>query len=362
MDKINKVGEVLEGLENNQIKEQDLLAPKKEKFKFIKTILGYVIFLYIVMNFFVSAYRIPTGSMERTLRIGDMLLVNKFIYGFTTPDWFGIPYTNFGFDLPSYKTSFFKDVKQGDILVFKHYQPEDDQWVNYVKRCVALPGQTVEIKNKVLFVDGKKFDDFYNTLEIDSAYAEGKPQSWFFTKDNYPKTDNYFFRKLVTDLMNAELFYLDQKLLFLNPRKLEKPLSENYKNAHIYDYFEQTYGMCFADQRPNFYKTETKEKLLARKTRIGSPEKITIDSLSESELYKHLNFRDNFGPITVPANNYFMVGDNRDQSFDSRYWGFVNKQLIIGKPIMVYFSLDENIPWSKFFDKVRWERIGYLIQ
>lgn len=241
--------------------------------KLLRSGLSLVITLFLIMSFVISAYRIPTGSMERTLRIGDMLLVNKFIYGFRSPDWFGIPFTQIGFDIPWFKTPLFKDIKQGDVVVFKHFDEQTDQWLYYVKRCVALPGQTAEIINKELYVDGKPFNDFYDTVEVDPATEHLKAKARFEDKKNiYPK-----------------------------------------------------------------------------------------DAIQRG-IYRGLGNRDNFGPLTVPEGSYFMMGDNRDSSYDSRFWGFVEEDLIVGKPIMVYFSFDSEYPLFKIWKSVRWDRIGYFIQ
>jgi len=253
-----------------EIDSKENKTDKQSVGKVVKSIASLAISLFLIMSFIISAYRIPTGSMEKTLRIGDMLLVNKFIYGFRTPDWIGIPFTNFGFSIPYYKFPQFKKIKQGDIVVFK--APADPN-MNYVKRCVALPGQTVQVIDKVLYVDGKLFEDYYNQLEVDPAFVEGKGRS----------------------------YNTDDRLIF--PQG----------------------GL-------------------------------------QDDIFQGLGSRDNFGPITVPEGNYFMMGDNRDWSLDSRYWGFLPKENVIGKPIMVYFSYDSEIPFSKLFSGIRWERIGYFIQ
>jgi len=240
--------------------------------KIIRPLISLIVTLYLIMSFVVSAYRIPTGSMERTLRVGDMLLVNKFIYGFRTPDWFGIPFTEKGFDIPWFKTPLFKDIKQGDVVVFKHFDLGMNQWLYYVKRCVALPGQTVEVIDKELYVDGKLFSEFYDTVEIDKGTEDLKAKARFTDLNIYPK------------------------------------------------------GLVWGD------------------------------------VFQGLGNRDNFGPLTVPEKSYFMMGDNRDNSYDSRYWGFVTEDYIVGKPIMVYFSFDSEYPLTKFWKAIRWERIGYFIQ
>jgi signal peptidase I len=240
--------------------------------KIIKSAVSLIVTLFMIMSFLISAYRIPTGSMERTLRIGDMLLVNKFYYGLRSPDWLGIPFTEIGFDIPWFKTPLFNSVKQGDVVVFKHFDEQMNQWLYYVKRCVALPGQTVEIVDKELFVDGKPFNDFYDTVEVDEENSELKAKARFEDPQTYP--GNAIQRGIFRDLGN----------------------------------------------------------------------------------------RDNFGPLTVPGGSYFMMGDNRDNSYDSRYWGFVTEDYIVGKPIMVYFSFDSDYPLTKLWKSVRWERIGYYIQ
>jgi signal peptidase I len=240
--------------------------------KIAKSFLYLTLTLYLIMSFVVSAYRIPTGSMERTLRVGDMLLVNKFIYGFRSPDWFGIPFTEKGFDIPWFKTPLFKDIKQGDVVVFKHFDQGMNQWLYYVKRCVALSGQTVEVIDKELYVDGERFGEFYDTVEIDKGTEDLKAKARFTDMRVFPK-------------------------------------------GQVWE-----------------------------------------------EVFQGLGNRDNFGPLTVPEKSYFMMGDNRDNSLDSRYWGFVTEDYIVGKPIMVYFSFDSEYPLTKFWKAIRWERIGYFIQ
>ncbi|MFQ6618106.1 MAG: signal peptidase I, partial [Fidelibacterota bacterium] len=109
----------------------------------IRSILIILTAALVIKSTIVEAYQIPTGSMENTILIGDFILGNKFIYGIH------IPFTD-------YKIPGFKKPKPGDIVIFKF--PKDKS-INYIKRCVAVEGQTVEIRNKVLYVDGKKFDD-----------------------------------------------------------------------------------------------------------------------------------------------------------------------------------------------------------
>ena len=116
---------------------------------------------YFVQTFFLQAFTIPTSSMVSTLLVGDFIFVNKFVYGAQTPA--NIPLTDI--KLPQYRFPSFKEPKQGDVVVFRFPNPElkpDQNGLDYIKRCVAAAGQTVEIKNKELFVDGKKFSEQFN--------------------------------------------------------------------------------------------------------------------------------------------------------------------------------------------------------
>lgn len=222
----------------------------------IETIISVAIMVFVIRVTVVEAYRIPTSSMEETLLVGDFLLVNKFIYGIRTPDWIGIPFTKIGFNIPYTRLPGLVEPKQGDIIVFRY--PKDES-VNYIKRCVAVEGQTVEIRNKILYVDGKPLPDPPHLQHLD-------------------------YRTIPPELQERGIY----------------PMG------------------------------------------AGN--------------------RDNYGPVTVPPENYFMMGDNRDNSLDSRYWGFLPKKNVVGKALIIYFSWDKSSPFYRLHKKVRWNRILDLIK
>lgn len=204
-------------------------APAKKKSlvrEYAESILIAVILALIIRAFVVQAFKIPSGSMEDTLQVGDHLLVNKFIYGPT------IPFTD---------TRLFKirDPRQGDVIVFEY--PEDPS-KDFIKRVIGVPGDVVQGINKKVYINGK---------------------------------------------------------LYANPHEVHK----------------------------------------------------------ERDLIpKEQNPRDSFGPITVPEDCYFVMGDNRDRSYDSRFWGFVKKEKIKGLAFIKYWSWDGE-KW-----RVRWGSIGQLIK
>lgn len=215
--------------ENNSIMlEQPADRRNKGVFReYAESIIIALILALLIRAFVVQAFKIPSGSMEDTLLIGDHLLVSKFIYGTK------IPFT----DKVVLKI---RDPKRGDVVVFEY--PEDPR-KDFIKRIIGLPGDVVEGKDKKLYVNGQ---------------------------------------------------------LYENPHAVHK----------------------------------------------------------EAEIIPGANSpRDTFGPITVPQDCYFTMGDNRDRSYDSRFWKFVRRDQLKGLAFIKYWSIDG--PWYKF--NIRWGSIGRLI-
>ena len=242
------------------------------KIKNIDTLKAILIALFaalILRQFVIAAYKIPTGSMENTLLVGDFLLVNKFVYGAQTPEWIGIPFTRIGSEIPSFRFPYVTEPKPYDIVVFRYPK---DPYLDYIKRCIAVPGQTVEIKNKEVFVNGDAFP---------------KPPDMYFQ-------DRYIF-----------------------------PQDKQYAN----------FSLSVSRKRQNPYDT-----------------------------FKKLGSSDNYGPLTLPEDMYWAMGDNRDNSQDSRVWGFVPHKNIVGQALVIYFSWGTDVPWTKWYNKIRFDRIGTIIR
>ena len=207
---------------------------------------AFVLFL-VIRTFVVEAFKIPTSSMENTLLVGDFLLVNKAVYGAEIPGT--------GLHTPA-----FDEPDRGDVVVFN---PPHDPEKNYVKRLVGLPGDTIQMRDKTLFLNGASVDEPY-------------------------------------------VHFIDRRGDAVHP-------AMRWQSNH----------------------------LIASTGRDYQPT------------------RDNWGPIVVPEGRFFMLGDNRDNSEDSRYWGFVSREAIRGQPWFVYYSFDatssERAPWLL---SLRWRRIG----
>ena len=200
--------------------------------EYIEAIIFALILALIIKTFFVQAFKIPSGSMIPTLLKGDQILVTKFVYGTRVP-------------LSDVKLLKVREPIRGDIVVFEY--PED-RGIHYIKRLIGLPGDTVEIRDKVVYVNGDEF-------VVTSAQFE-------------------------------------------DPGVL--------------------------------------------------PSSISV--------------RDNFGPIVIPPHSYFMMGDNRDNSKDSRFWGVVDEVELVGNSLMIYWSWD--ISSGGIVDRIRnirWTRLGMIL-
>jgi len=207
-----------------EIKEAEIPSPKKSLFReYVEAIAVALALALVIRTFVVQAFKIPSGSMEQTLLIGDHILVNKFIYAIGDGKW----------------QIFKSNPKRSDIVVFEF--PKDEN-KDFIKRTIGVGGEEIRIADKKLFIDGNQFV---------------------------------------------------------------------VEQAHF---------------RDNMIIPET------------------------------ASTRDNFGPVRVPEGNIFMMGDNRDNSNDSRFWGYVDLRKVKGKAFIIYWSWDFN---SSF---VRWKRLGQLLK
>ena len=221
------------------------VEPRKSAFReYAEAIVVAMLLAFAIRVFVVQAFKIPSGSMIPTLLIGDHILVSKLSYGLQWPEEckfkMTFPPVTCYTSKPLVK---FGDPQRGDIIVFRYPEDEDK---DFIKRVVGLPGDVIEIRNKIVYVNGAALEDRAFTQRVDPGILEG-------------------------------------------------PITP----------------------------------------------------------------RDNFGPVTVPEGSYFVMGDNRDQSLDSRFWGYVSENKIRGRAFRIYWSWSGQGDWTHW---VRWERIGRAIR
>jgi len=300
--------------EEIQGKEQEKSISRGKVREYLESLLFAVVAVFILKTFVIEAFRIPTGSMENTLLVGDFLLVNKFIYGATTPRY--IPFTDIR--LPFVRFPAVREPRPGDIIVFEYPGNRDELWrsksIDYIKRCVAVGGDTVEIIDRVLYVNGKPFPKLpHMKFENRGVNPKGYPDLGIFPRGVGWNKDNY----------GPIVVPRKRDVLHLSPENIEQWRVFIQREGHSVRYTTGARGatIWIDDQETNTY--------------------------------------------TVERDYLFMMGDNRDNSLDSRFWGFLPKDNIIGEAMIIYWSWDPDIPFEDFFRlvrSIRWKRIGNVIR
>jgi signal peptidase I len=287
------------------------LTPFQKGIRFIKNLLFALIAALLIKATVLETSRIPTGSMEKTILVGDFLFVNKFVYGASSPR--NIPFTSI--KLPYFTLPSIREPERYDIVVFEYPGDRDElepkELMTYVKRLIGLPGDTIEIKDQVVFINGKEawippHIQYLKPYPI----PKGIPRSYIFPKNSGWNEDNY--GPLVIP-KKGDVF------------KLTPENIETYRTLINRDY--------------------------GRYAVTVDGDKIYIDGKPAST-------------YTIKQNYYFMMGDNRDDSADSRFWGFVPRDKIVGAAWMIYWSWNPKIPFTHFFDllgSVRWNRLMKVV-
>ena len=302
----------------------------------IKSLLALILIVLFLKETVVELYIVPTTSMERNILKGDMLIGSRFAYGMKVPQKIWVPFTAISIPtfLPEYRFPAFKKVKRGDVVVFEY--PRDIVY-KYVKRCIGLPGDTISIADREVYVngeistlpDGGQFlmDNYMSLDMIDNEIFLGVTGN----KDQYPeitvpkKGDTFLLDesmnwKLLLPIIlyegnSVELIYEDQKFSFTNnsPRDIFRRTGDR----SIFKNYVPTDGATLINPWSPMFKKEYIQYLY-----------INGKSIAEIDSYK------------VQQDYFWMMGDNRDNSEDSRYWGFVPKSHILGQPIITWFSIN----------------------
>lgn len=371
-------------------------AKKSPLREWFDSVLFAVVAATLIRWLFMEAFTIPTPSMENSLMVGDFLFVSKLHYGTRTPRTpLQVPLTHqkiWGTDIPSYSTAIqlpsyrlpgFTHVKNGDVVVFnvppKYLNDNIDYPVdlktNYIKRCIGIPGDVLEVRMRQVYINGKSFP-------------------------TPPRAEQKYFIK-TTEVLDANFF---RKYDIVNDYRDPNQPTENWKPLEQYNDSTKTSAMVG-------YMINTTEATVAKFKEFDWVKGIEPMTEKPGEMspmiYGTPTFKwnhDNFGPITVPKEGatipinpqtialygpviqlyegndnvvldsasvkiggqpirsytfkqdyYFMMGDNRDNSLDSRFWGFVPEDHIVGKAVFVWMSLDPNP--ANIWNKIRWNRL-----
>lgn len=315
------------------------MNPKKSKLlSELRALAILVIIVLTLKETLFELYIVPTGSMEDTIMTGDFLVGNKFVYGMRTPDWIGIPWTDIGFKVPSVRFPKFKEPHPGEVIIFKF--PRDPRQ-KYVKRCVAGPGDTLEIRNKQLYVNG----------------------------DESPLPDHgkYFRPPLSESFVQQDIFLgIQGNKDFFHPLRVPKKgdtLSVSPENAQLLLHLmlldgheltlrsrTQTYKFTMVDP-DELYRRKGKSYVYNEYFPQGNLLTPWSTYLPSGTLYVDGRPIQELKVYIVEQDYFWAMGDNRDDSLDSRYWGFVPESHILGEALFTYFSLNLNT-WIPRFDRI----------
>ena len=374
--------------------ENRSLVPKSASGEWISSILFAVVAATIVHTYVMQPFTIPTGSLERTLLIGDFLFVSKFHYGARTPmttvsfpmvhdtiPKLGIKSYLDKPQLPYFRLPGFQKVKRSDIVVFgwpvdtvnafyglddgKYYHKPIDKKSNYVKRVVGLPGDSLKIVDGRVIVNDKPLE-LPDRAKLQYIYT-GVSNGGGFNPDNLYKqykiknlqfySGREFSISPITE-ESAERFrnhpnVVSLKKYILEPGKIDPSiypkgsasLGNRDQMASIYIPKKGTTTPINTKTIP-FYKRLIE---VYEGEEMGHPQKITVEGDSVLLDGKPLT------EYTFKQDYYWMMGDNRHNSEDSRFWGYVPENHIVGKPVFIWFSWDSM--GKGIMEKIRWDRL-----
>ena len=322
-----------------------------------------------------EAFTIPTPSMENTLLVGDFLFVNKLNYGPRTPMTpLQIPLTHqkiWGTNIPSYldwiklpqfRLPGFSEINRNDIVVF-NYPSEIEKPIDlktyYVKRCVALPGDTIKIVNGDIFINNNLKDQLVNQQNRYFVETKTNINPRIFKKYDiweYTKVSNGYYMNTKQENADAiekesfiddiELYRMDKSLSSIRifPDKNKFPWNTDYFGPLLVPYKGLKINL-------------NEENTIKYSSVIRDFEGIDNVKIEDNNIFINNKKVEDY---TFKQDYYFMMGDNRHNSEDSRFWGFVPYDHVLGEASFIWFSYDYNE--SNIFKAIRWERFLNIIR
>ena len=322
-----------------------------------------------------EAYAIPTSSMEKSLLVGDFLFVSKLHYGARTPGTpLQVPLTHqtvWGTEIPSYSDALqlpsfrlpgFSEVKRNDAVVF-NYPVEaghpDDLKTYYIKRAIGIAGDSLAIRNGQVYINGKATED-----------PEQRQFSYHISTDRV-LNEKFFLSHGITDYYRTptgyELHTSPNKAAQLAALDIIKEVKllqagAGQGTAEVFPHVPGKYEWNKDNFGPLYIPREGATVAINEKT-LPLYERVILkyEHNENAEVRDGRLFLDGkqVSQYTFKQDYYFMMGDNRHNSLDSRYWGFVPEDHVVGKAVFVWMSLDANGSW---LDKVRWSRVFSMVE
>jgi signal peptidase I len=345
---------------------------KTKSREWIDAIAFAVVAATLIRTFFIEAYTIPTSSMEKSLLVGDFLFVSKVNYGARAPitpisfpfahntmpgiggksyiEWPSMPY----FRLPG-----FQKIKNNDVVVF-NYPAEDgrplDKKENYIKRCLGIAGDSLSVVDQQVFINGVAAENppkmqFRYYVQTDGTFDQRIAKRNDITEGG-PSSAQGDFELLLTKAAKDDL--LNQSWV----KKVENTLqAKGAAASYIFPFRESlgwnvdNFGPVYIPKAGDVVKLDTVTYYIYERAIKIYENNPTLD-IQNNKVY--LDGKE-ITSYTFKQNYYFMMGDNRHNSADSRFWGFVPEDHIVGKALFTWMSLDPNE--TNLFKKIRWNRL-----
>lgn len=370
------------------------IKPKTEAGETVSSILFAVVVATIIHTFFIQPFTIPTSSLEKTLLVGDFLFVSKVNYGARVPQTAitfpmvhdTIPvakvksYSKFP-QIPEMRFPGFEKPAHNDIMVFNwpvdtipyfRYQGTErfdkplDKKSNYVKRTVGLPGDNLEIRDGVVYINNKVLD-LGDRAKIQYSYditTNGTPLDVNFLVKDLNATDGIYqiapntYKIIALTADAAERLKQVSSIIDIKRNIDTQPEPHSFRKdlmaifPHNKPWNRDNLGPIHIPAKGEVVQINL-ETLPLYKGIITDYEHNKLEVKGETILINNQPAT----TYTIQQDYYYMMGDNRHNSEDSRYWGFVPADHIVGKPVFIWMSMDPNVPLGKLFDKIRWERL-----
>lgn len=331
---------------------------------------------------FMEAYVIPTGSMERSLLVGDFLFVSKAEYGPRTPQTpIQIPLTHqtiWGTDIPSYVPSVSLEsyrlpslgiVERNDVVVFNypvndHYNQRSDGGyhpmdlkTHYIKRCVAIAGETIEVRATQVYVNGEKSENpplmqHQYFIKTNESIRDRIFDKYNIDPQNRNRLPGGYAAHMPEDVAKEieKLPFVESVTLQLIPEGEKGPFGEAFPNYNYFKWNRDFFGPLTVPARGMTIEIN-EANVLTYGTTIQNYEGNESVEIAGNKLIVD---GQEVSSYTFKKDYYFMMGDNRHASDDSRYWGFVPEDNIVGEASFIWMSWDAN---GSFFNKIRWGRL-----
>jgi len=337
---------------------RDADARKSELRQWGESLVVAVVIVLIVRSLLFDLFRIPTPSMEENLLVGDYLVVSKLHYGPRTPVSLGIPLTSIhlpGVTFPYHRLPGFSKVQRGDPIVF-NYPPDDepiDRKVHYVKRVIGMPGDTLAVRDKLVHIDGaplplgRGMQQYWTVTKSDARYQIPRRRMEEMGISEVRRTNRAETVRVLATPEGAKQMRQRSWVRSIEPYVLNSDEYNDLMYPSGRGYTPDNYGPVHIPAKGTTVKLTDRNWALYRPVIVryeGHDARQMTDSTFAIDGARTSTY-------TFQQDYFFAMGDNRDNSQDSRFWGFVPMDHVVGKAVLTYFSWDHEA-WLPRFGRI----------